>query len=228
MGRKGFTLMEVLAAITILSLVLGIAGRSVIGIINTSKERSEVLFVEEIDKAIDEYISLEGSKLVKDNTSAYSFEKCRNAYCTETKVVQAHELFNRDGSNINLSVILDSFEEEKLTNPVNKLDCLNGVNPVIRIFKDSDYVYYYYINVGGSNTSCEIKAENGIINTLPDNLLIDIDCSNLDEYLKGYKNLVLDKMIQKLTDQKSLASNQSEKNEIQQKIDNLKLKICSS
>ena len=52
MGRKGFTLMEVLAAITILSLVLGIAGRSVVGIVNNSKEKSEVLFVGKIDKAI--------------------------------------------------------------------------------------------------------------------------------------------------------------------------------
>lgn len=174
MGRKGFTLVELLATIVIMSLVLGIASYSVVGIINTSKEKSEKIFVDKIGIAIEQYIALEGSKLKKDNNN-YIFNKCKTSSCNDIKAVQVTELFN--GSEyVKLNVLIEKnfFEDNKLINPVNKKNCLDGKYPNIRIFRDSDYVYYYYVDLSGSNTSCEISSENGIINTLPDGLKSEV------------------------------------------------------
>ena len=171
MGRKGFTLVELLATIVIMSLVLGIASYSVIGIINTSKEKSEKIFVDKIGVAIEQYIALEGRKLVKDNNYNYTFNKCKTSSCNDIKEVEATELF--DGSEyVKLNVLIEKnfFEDNKLINPVNKKNCLDGKEPIIRIFRDSDYVYYYYVDLSGDKTSCEISSENAIINTLPDGL----------------------------------------------------------
>ena len=182
MGRKGFTLVELLATVVIMSIVLGIASYSVIGIINTSKKKSENLFVQEIDKAISQYITLDTKirPLVKGNVS-FKFKKCLkfNGNDKETCAlytdydVEAYEMFDgSNGNSILLNVLLENefFDDNKLINPANKKDCLEGKNPIIRIFRDSDYVYYYYVDLRGSNTSCEISDENGIINTLPDKL----------------------------------------------------------
>lgn len=184
MGRKGFTLVELIATVAIISIVFGIASYSVFGIINSSKIKSEALFVEEISEAISQYISLNGSKLVKGSVS-YKFKKCLkfNGNDKETcslytdEEVEAFELFSGSVNNsVKLSFLLeeDFFDNDKLINPVNKKNCLEGQNPNIRIFKDSDYVYYYYVNLSGSNTSCNISNENGIINTLDDNLRVEV------------------------------------------------------
>lgn len=170
MGRKGFTLVELLATIVILSVILGIASYSVIGIINTSKKKSEKIFVDKIGVAIEEYIGLYGSSLSK-GADSYTFKKCNTSNCNETKDVEVFELY-KNGESVELNILIEEnfFDDENLVNPVNKKDCLSGVNPKIRIFKDSDYVYYYYVDLSGSNTSCEISDENGIINTLPSEL----------------------------------------------------------
>ena len=178
MGRKGFTLVELIATVAIVSLVLGIAGYSVIGIINNSNNRSEEVFVEKIDNAIFEYVGLYGGKLKKGNVS-YEFNKCLLLSCdAEDKYekVKVYELFNSNSQMVKLSVLLDEnfFDNDKLVNPVNKENCLVDKNPDIRIFRDDDYVYYYYVDLRGNNTNCGISDENGIINTLPDELKIKV------------------------------------------------------
>lgn len=190
MGEKGFTLVELIAVVVLITVVLGIAGYSVFGIINNSKKKSEGLFVQEIDKAISEYIGLYGGSLVK-GTTKYTFNSCRFSSCPaieelETEgidkddyyeVVDAYEVFyNSSFENVRLSFLMeeDFFDSDKLINPVNKKNCLDEKDLAIRIFKDSNYVYYYYVDLSGDNTSCEISDENGIIDTLPDNLKVEV------------------------------------------------------
>lgn len=166
MNRKGFTLVEVVAVVAILGIIFGIASYSVIGVINSSKKKSEEVFVDNIKTYIDEYITLYGSSLSKKNTDEYNFEKCKiSDDCT---TVTAYEY-----SSISINDLIDKglVTEGKFVNPVNKLDCFDGINPSIRIFKDSDYVYYYYVDLRGDNTSCEITGKHGVINTLPDSLI---------------------------------------------------------
>lgn len=177
MNNKGFTLIELLATIAILGLVLGIAGISVANTINNSKTRSEKLFVEELSKSIDDYIDLKGSTWIKFGEEV-TFDKCKDKECKNTYQVIGYQVKKSDGSSIYLKDLVDEHlvDEAKIVNPRNKLKCLDGKNPEIKVFKDKDYVYYYYVDLSGNNTSCKIE-ENNIINTLPKTLSEKVNLS---------------------------------------------------
>ena len=175
MNKKGFTLVEMIAVVAIIGIIFGIASYGVIGVINNSKKKSEEVFVEGISTYIDEYIALHGSSLVKKGTG-YNFTKSDGGGSSIEAIAYEYEYEDKDRNRIiiNMQTLIDSgfVTEGKFINPVNKLDCLSSLGndeiPVIRIFKDSDYVYYYYVNL--SNTMCDISSDNSIINTLPDEL----------------------------------------------------------
>lgn len=186
MGNKGFTLIEMLAVVLILSIIMGIATNGVISYINTSKIKSEKIFVDKIANYIDSYIALYGSSM---NTigNEYTFKKRKKL----TK--NNDELECIDSNSYDVTAIeLNSFSLDKITegnnnegyanlvekndlvNPANKKKCFDETNnPYVRVFRDSDYVYYYYVDL--SNNVCEIHEENKIINNIPDNL-----CSSLN------------------------------------------------
>lgn len=179
MDNKGFTLVEMLAVAVVLTIVMGIGYYGVTGIINNSKSKGEAIFVEKLSDAIDEYISLNGDSLAQsDVDTSYKFKKCYMSNCYN----EDNDSYDEDSyyevkavllDEVSISELLDEelLNEEDIVNPSNKLNCLNdGKNPLIKIYKDDDYVYYYYVDLSGDNTSCEISTENGIINTLPDNL----------------------------------------------------------
>lgn len=185
MGNKGFTLIEMLAVVLILSIIMGIATNGVISYINTSKIKSEKIFVDKIANYIDSYIALYGSSM---NTigNEYTFKKRKKL----TK--NNDELECIDSNSYDVTAIeLNSFSLDKITegnnsegyanlvekndlvNPANKKKCFNDTNnPLVRVFRDSDYVYYYYVDL--SNNVCEIHEENKIINNIPDNLCASI------------------------------------------------------
>ena len=71
------------------------------------------------------------------------------------------------------------FAKDKIVNPATKEKCLNNSKnpeenpeekPKVRLFKDDDYVYYYYVDLSGNNTSCHISDENAIITNIPKKL----------------------------------------------------------
>ena len=49
-------------------------------------------------------------------------------------------------------------------------EIMKEVEKEIKVYKDSDYVYYYYVDLSETNTSCDISEENGIIDTRPQKL----------------------------------------------------------
>lgn len=55
LGNKGFSLIELLATIVLLSLIVGIAAYSVTTVINKSKEKDYQLLVKEIKNAVELY-----------------------------------------------------------------------------------------------------------------------------------------------------------------------------
>ena len=55
MNRKGFTLVELLATITILGLVVTIGGISISGIINNAKNKEYELLISNIKSAVETY-----------------------------------------------------------------------------------------------------------------------------------------------------------------------------
>lgn len=184
MNNKGFTLVELLATIVIIGLIMGIATTSVISTINNSKKKSEKVFVDKLATAIESYISVNGSKSSKIAGTEVTFQKCRKVNDDDTCVeenattVEAYELESFNLKDITTGDTA-TISEDKIVNPATKEKCLNGIPPTVRLFKDADYVYYYYVDLSGSNTSCHISNENSIITNIPKKLCIALKEKNI-------------------------------------------------
>lgn len=141
MNRKGFTLIELLATIIIIAIIGGIATTGIISVINTSKLKSEKIFVDKLANLIDDYLAL------------------------NPQTIGANETYS-----INISDLIEAklVAKEDLINPKNKEQCFATEDPEIKLYKDSNYVYYYYVDLSGSNTDCNISDENAIIDTFTD------------------------------------------------------------
>lgn len=172
LNNKGFTLIELLAVVVIISLISGISIYGISSTVNNSKLRSEKIFVEKLSTLIDDYLALYPP--TKKVGEEITFTKCKDASCTEKYEVTATKMQETDGTQINLNDLIDAgiVSQKDLVNPKNKQNCYieENTNPEIIVYKDSDYVYYYYLDLSGINTTCDITLENAIINTLSDNL----------------------------------------------------------
>ena len=173
MNNKGFTLIELLATIVILSLVMGISASGIMGVINQSKARGEKLFVSKLSKSIDDYINLKGSSMVQSG-SAYAFDK-KNNIGNSTYRVSAYQLKKNSGNSFQIMDLVSEklVDQAKLVNPKNKKQCFdNSHNPVVEVYRDSDYVYYYYVQFNSRNNRCEL---NACISTLSSDLANKLD-----------------------------------------------------
>lgn len=159
MNRKGFTLVELLAVIVILGLIMGIASVGVVSAIRSSRLNSEKVFVRKLENAIDDYLDLKGSTLIANGDSGV-FKK-------SGKDVSYQKMASISFSDLENEGIL---KLDEAINPGNKKKCFDEKDPTIDVYKDGDYVYYYYVDLSGENTSCEIHEENGVIHNLPDSL----------------------------------------------------------
>ena len=174
MNNKGFTLIELLVTIVLISVLGGIATISVISVINTSKNKSEKIFVDKIGTAIESYLSLNSSSFTKkDGGLSGNFNKSTGRTnedgSSNTRDVKYYE-YER-GGGFNLSNLIDSklISTDSFINPKNKKTCFNDSNyPNIRIFRDEDYVTYYYVSL--ENNSCEINESNQVITNIPKSL----------------------------------------------------------
>ena len=158
-NNKGFTLIELLATLVILSLVLGISVYGVTGAINNSKARGEKLFVESLGKAIDGYISLKGTSLRQSGGICATFAK-KNNIGNSTYEVSLYLLKKSDGGSIYILDLVNEglVDQAKLINPKNKKQCFDtSHNPEVKIYQDSDYVYYYSVDLGSNLCDLESK-----------------------------------------------------------------------
>lgn len=182
MNNKGFTLVEMLAVVVILAVIMGIATNGVIGYINTSKEKSEKIFVNKLATSIESYLSLKGGSLSKVESGVRGNFIKNNGRGTE-KDVGFYEI--RSFSLIEI-VSENLVDQDSLINPKNKQKCFNNGYPSVRVFKDSDFVYYYYVDL--SSNSCSIERNNWIVNNIPSSLCDtlksqdeNIKCGNNEE-----------------------------------------------
>lgn len=181
MNRKGFTLVELLAVIVILGVIGGIATIGVLSTINKSKDKSETIFVDKLSTLIEEYLDLYRGELQESDNTEYTFTKCENKSCTKNYKSKAKELTKEDGITIQDLIAKGIVHPEDLVNPKNKKKCFNDNddtkpdNTTIRVYRDDEYVYYYYVDL--SNTSCELSNDNKIIDTLPDKLRDKVNLS---------------------------------------------------
>ena len=182
MNNKGFTLVEMLSVVVILGIVMGIATNGVLSYIETSKKKSEKIFVDKIENAVKSYISLNGSGISnKTGKSPIAFTKCKRVI-SDGSSCNNNDKVNSTAYALNgfeLSMITDRanganlVRKDSMVNPKNKEKCFVGTDdPGVRLFKDSEKVYYYYVDL--SELSCDISDENKIITNIPKNL-----CSKL-------------------------------------------------
>ncbi|MEE3343617.1 MAG: prepilin-type N-terminal cleavage/methylation domain-containing protein [Bacilli bacterium] len=181
MNNKGFSLVELLGVVVVLSVVLGIAVISVSSTIKTSKEKAEGLFAKSMDTAIQSYISTNRLSWSR-STSLGKFVKCNriddSGNCLDSDDVTAlqKELFKvsggklRSDSSFDLHELIDDghLKENDIVNPKNKKDCMDGSVLYAFVYKDEDNVYYYYLDL--SKGTCDVSDDNKIVSNIPKNV----------------------------------------------------------
>ena len=165
MNRKGFTLIEVLATIVIISILGAVAYTGVTSYIKTSKEKAEDKFLDEIKSEIDSYISLNSAAL-KQVGEKKKFDKVvvkkggtsktnqaevkKEAFFWQVKIYDAEK---KDFVNLKFGDLITNLKmTDKFQNPNTGKICSNDIN--IEIYKDSDHVYYYCVNMKEATTGC--------------------------------------------------------------------------
>ena len=113
MNRKGFTLVEMLATIVILSVVMGIASYGVLHVIDSSKQKTEEVFINKLNDAFESYISLNSSDFKNGGTFTLS------------------------------DLVKDGLiDKDSFINPTNKRDCY-AATATVSVYQTDDYVNYY-------------------------------------------------------------------------------------
>ena len=136
MNRKGFTLIELLAVIVILGIILTFAVPSITNIYKESKLKTEGMFLNELSKSIDSYVTLNSDKIAfNEKKTATKTEKNQSSSVTVYK------------GEISIKDLIDDqiIEENDYINPGNKSANCNKSDKIIEVYKDSDYVYCHKI-----------------------------------------------------------------------------------
>jgi len=174
MNNKGFTLVEVLAVIVILAVLGGIATYGVINAIKVSKDKAEDAFLNQIGKQIEMYIDLNsftksGEEIPFSKKRGEKRDSETNSYIYYSEDT-AWE-FQEGGKRLTLGDLVSEgyIDKNEIENPNNNKEC--NINNEIIIFRDTDSVYYYYVdfNDDGSEEDCVVNGK--IINTLPKELI---------------------------------------------------------
>jgi len=190
MNNKGFTLIEMLAVIVIISVLGVIAYMSVNSYIETSKDKAEEKFLTEISNQIDSYISLNSDKFISVScgngdefytiTKDYSLGNTNWGDSSDVKV----ECMQLNGGVFTLGVLKDGLgTTDSFVNPRNDKKC-NLDNTVINVYKDEDFVYYY--NVDFSNSNCGVEES------------IDTSCDDDSKYVSCSDEFKIDTRVSSL------------------------------
>ena len=136
MNRKGFTLIELLAVIVILGIILTFTVPSITNIYKESKLKSESMFLNELSKNIDSYVTLNSDKI--------SFNTKTTATKTESGQSLSVTVYKGE---ISVQDIIDNqiISEKDYTNPGNKDIKCNKNDKIIEVYRDSDYVYCHKV-----------------------------------------------------------------------------------
>lgn len=147
MDKKGFTLVELLAVLVVLSLVVGISATSISSVMKKSKEKSTETFIETIKDAMDIYLS-------GNEKREFNYIKCSNnpEYYEATGSITFNNVINSTYKPINKNALI---------NPANDEKC--DSNAKVKIYRNENYSYFYKIS--GSDLKCGITSN---ISSLPE------------------------------------------------------------
>lgn len=151
MNRKGFTLIELLAVIVVLGLVLLISVPIISDAYTKSKIKSEEVFVDRLTQAIDSYVKL--------NSDTINF----NENGTGTKTVNEKDTYNitYQMGTIDIQKIIDDgiLTQKDFVNAGNK-DATCNTTAKIEVYKDSDFVYCYKMEINSLNCLTDAYKKN--------------------------------------------------------------------
>lgn len=154
MNRKGFTLIELLTTLLILGVIVSLSVVMVRYNTENSMKKSEEVFIDTLRDAINIYIDSDGRNM-DDNS---------DVFCTIDKALGRVNIYEKN-TTINFNTIANSkfkpILKKDIVNPANE-DVLCNVKTSIRIFRDSDSVYYYLFD--GNDMGCLKYNKNNITN----------------------------------------------------------------
>lgn len=147
MNRKGFTLIELLAVIVILGIILTFAVPSITNIYKESKLKTEGMFLNELSKSIDSYVTLYSNEM--------SFSKVDGNFVKEITDNRSDKLsYDVDVYKVDIKVedIIKNniIEASEYRNPGNREDTCSQ-DAIINVYRDSDFVYCYKVNKNALN-----------------------------------------------------------------------------
>lgn len=150
MNKKGFTLIELIAVIILLSLILVIAVPNLIDTYRQSKLKSEEMFLKQLTKSIESYVSLEASSFIYEESFPANKTLTKKIYNRDTQKYEEQEttlpvtVYKSSNKSIKDVIEKKIIEENDYINPGNKnKKC--SINNIIEIYRDSDYVYCFKI-----------------------------------------------------------------------------------
>ena len=171
MNNKGFTLIELLTTLLILGVIVSLSVVTVRYNTENTMKKSEEVFIDTLRDSISMYINSDKGNF-KEEVLEYIDASGNKKTCKINKELGKATLYevkskDENGSNISFESVINSdykpILEEEMVNPADKeLDC--NITTTIRIFRDSDYVYYYSFN--GDELECLIY-NKGDISNLP-------------------------------------------------------------
>lgn len=140
LNKKGFTLIELIAVIVILSIILVFVVPNLLDTYKRSKLKTEKAFVDQLAKGIESYITLYSNEM--------SFSKVDGNFEKEiTDKRSDKERYDVDVYQADITVqnIIDAkiIEKSEYINPGNKdIECKPNEDE-IEIYRDSDFVYCF-------------------------------------------------------------------------------------
>lgn len=162
MNNKGFTLVELLSVLVLLSIIVGIT-MSVMGVnLRDTKKKTEEIFVDTIKDSLDMYLTSRDVKGLSFST------QCSNVLKKTHGDVMVYKV------NTNFKTVIDSeykpITQKDLVNPADKDNaCANALNIDITIYRDDDYIYYYSVNKSEFNCLKNIGGDyESVITNLPE------------------------------------------------------------
>lgn len=180
LNNKGFTLIELLTTLIILGLVIGLTITTMNVNVEKTAEKTEEIFVDTLRDAIDMYVTSNLGRLGSNKTMCVNkLRKGRKGNGLEDggdyRDIDVYEIKKNDGSYITFNDIIGDSNNNVLTdkefvNPANegkdRFNCEKDA--VIKLYRDDDFVYYYYVEKSGLDCLNNINDEYGmVISNLP-------------------------------------------------------------
>ena len=158
LNNKGFTLVEVISVILIIAILAGFVIPSVFGYFDTSKEKSEEIFVKEMARVIENYVALNGRNISYDMANPIAVEKC-DPLLGDSSCVNVNAYRNETTNKITFNDLISEglIQDGDIINPKTNMEC--SLDTEIVVYRDDDYVYCFMTTL-----DC-VDAPNNKINT---------------------------------------------------------------